>query len=325
MTIENFSLTPEINKYEIEKERNKIRGFVFLGIFTGSLEESSSSDLRDAISEMSSDEELDEVNGDNVNTTDHTYLHLDVPAREYEKPQQFILDFARSVDMLAGCAQAIPSIQYVYGASYLSRYATRFGFQTAELPEKSKKAEISRALYVESKGEEKAEKIPKPMLAYISATDLLQARKSERAKNDETTRVLGDLTIIHKRFIREQKRIVDVLPEEMADYCCGNTLKIEINPNVSQKEMIKSFDMLVGYVSTLPSIWNVYIINPEEHEELLGEIGFLPIEDENCSGLLPKVLVASDGGKFAASIVELKDWGVETSGSTVAINPTRSA
>jgi hypothetical protein len=214
--------------------------------------------------------------------------------------------------MVAGYCQAFPELRYIYGTSYLSKYAKRYGFEIEELPPDSLKAQVSIEMYREARGDKKAEEAPTPKLAFITPDSLLERSSSTRSVENEPERSLGIFTITHERFYPKEKKIEETTPEEMKNYCVGNTLRIEIGDG-DEKALLRSLDMLVGYIKAFPSIQDVYIINLGGFRPFLEEIGFGNLESDDCPVFGGRAQMLEQGGKIGASKFELLDFAVKSS------------
>jgi len=315
MSIETGAYVPEIELPGIKEERLGIKNYALLGVFTTSLERARVGENpreRDFFEAMKSDDEPNLVDGQVIAQSENLLLHLDVPPREVANPREFMTDLSRSIDMIAGYCQAFPELRYVYGTSYLSKYAERYGFETEDLPPDSLKARVGLEMYREAKGEEKAQNAPTPKLAYITPESLLERSKSIRSTEDENKRSLGMLTITHQRLSNRDKNLEQTTSQEMKNYCVGNTLKIELN-NGDKESLMHSLDMLVGYIKAFPSIQDVYVVNPGKFRSILEEIGFGDLNSEECPVFYGRKLMLENGGEIGASKFELLDFSVRSS------------
>lgn len=315
MGFETESYVPKIELPDVKDERLRITNYGLLGVFTTSLERArvnDESNESEFIEAMKSDDEPNLVDGQVIAQSDNLLLHLDVPPRKVESPREFMSDVSRSIDMIAGYCQAFPELRYIYGTSYLSKYAERYGFETEDLPPDSLKAQVSLELYREAKGEEKAKEAPAPKLAYITPESLLEHTESVRSVEDETSRSLGIFTVTHQRLSKKEKTLEQTTPEEMKNYCVGNALRIEIGDG-DEKSLKRSLDMLVGYIKAFPSIQDVYIINPGEFTAFFEEIGFGRLDSEDCPVFDGRTQMLEQGGEIGASKFELLDFGVKSS------------
>lgn len=327
MGFETESYVPKIELPDVKDERLKIKNYGLLGVFTTSLEKPCLDDdanEEEFVEAMKSDDEPNLVDGQVIAQSDNLLLHLDVPPRKIERSGDFIADLGRSVDMVTGYCQAFPELRYIYGTSYLanSRYASKLGFSTQELPADSLKAQVSLELYREAKGEEKAKEAPTPKLAYITPEFLLERTGSVRSIEDEATRSLGIFTVTHQRLSRKEKTLEQTTSEEMKNYCVGNALRIEIGDG-DEKSLKQSLDMLVGYIKAFPSIQDVYIINPGEFTPFLEEIGFGKLDSEDCPVFDGREQMLEQGGEIGASKFELLDFGVKSSDTIRPIDRRR--
>ena len=315
MSFEQESYLPTIEQPEIQEERLKIPNYALLGVFTSSLERArvgenpSEEDFKAA---MISDGEANLVDGVNIRDADDIILHLDVPARQNDDPRKFLSDVSRSMNMVVGYSQAIPGISYIYGTSYLSGYSHRYGFKTEDLPPDSLKAKVSVEMYRDARGSDKEEDLPAPKLAYATPESLLEKTNTPRSAEENPQRTLGALAVEHQRFSRKEKKLGSASSEEMRNFCVGNTLKIDLGGE-DEGTTRKSLDMLAGYIQAFPSIWNIYVTNPGESSAILEEVGFRDLNSDDCPIFDGREQMIENGGKMGATIIELKEWAVQSS------------
>jgi hypothetical protein len=315
MSKEQESYLPTIEQPEIKEERLKIPNYALLGIFTSSLERARVGDEpteEDYKAVMISDDEPNLVDGVSIRDSQDILLHLDVPPREYEDPKKFLTEFSRSVDMAIGYSQAIPDIRYIYGTSYLSRYSTRYGFTTEDLPPDSLKAKVSMEMYRDARGADKEDELPNPKLAYATPESLLEKTETPRSIEDNPSRTLGALRVEHQRLLKKEKALSSATQEEMKNFCVGNTLKIEVTGD-DEKEVRKSMDMLAGYIQAFPFIWNIYVTNTGGFSSVLEEVGFRDLNSDDCPIFSGREQMIEQGGQMGATIIELKEWAVQSS------------